>query len=77
MRPNEIVLRDFDFQNPRKNLQTKVEESRLGLQNTPLEWYDYAAGYVDTERGENLARLRPKKCKATATCCLARATPSG
>ncbi|HIE1472245.1 type VI secretion system tip protein VgrG [Serratia marcescens] len=58
VRPNEIVLRDFDFQNPRKNLQTKVEESRLGLQNTPLEWYDYAAGYVDTERGENLARLR-------------------
>uniref|UniRef100_UPI0011F3FFF2 type VI secretion system tip protein VgrG n=4 Tax=Serratia TaxID=613 RepID=UPI0011F3FFF2 len=47
-----------DFQNPRKNLQTKVEESRLGLQNTPLEWYDYAAGYIDTERGENLARLR-------------------
>ncbi|MBJ2097889.1 MULTISPECIES: type VI secretion system tip protein VgrG [Serratia] len=58
VRPNEIVLRDFDFQNPRKNLQTKVEESRLGLQNTPLEWYDYAAGYIDTERGENLARLR-------------------
>ncbi|HFI5335093.1 TPA: type VI secretion system tip protein VgrG [Serratia liquefaciens] len=58
VRPNEIVLRDFDYLNPRKNLQTKVEESRLSLQNTPLEWYDYAAGYVDTERGEYLARLR-------------------
>ncbi|MGN7973008.1 type VI secretion system tip protein VgrG [Serratia sp. 22264] len=58
VRPNEIVLRDFDYLNPRKNLQTKVEESSLGLQNTPLEWYDYAAGYVDTERGEYLARLR-------------------
>lgn len=58
VRPNEIVLRDFDYLNPRKNLQTQVEESSLGLQNTPLEWYDYAAGYVDTERGEHLARLR-------------------
>lgn len=58
VRPNEVVLRDFDYLNPRNNLQTKVEESSLGLQNTPLEWYDYAAGYADTERGEYLARLR-------------------
>lgn len=56
--PNEIVLRDFDYLNPRKNLQTKAEENAKGLSETPLEWYDYASGYVDTERGEWLARLR-------------------
>lgn len=56
--PREVVLRDFDYHNPRNPLQTQVEESRGRLSNIPLEWYDYAAGYADTQRGEFLARLR-------------------
>ncbi|MBW7984129.1 type VI secretion system tip protein VgrG [Enterobacillus tribolii] len=55
---SEIVLRDFDFLNPRNTLQTKVEENRGHLQDIPLEWYDYAAGYTDTQEGEAIARLR-------------------
>lgn len=55
---SEVVLRDFDFLNPRNTLQTHIEESRQHLQGVPLEWYDYAAGYTDTQHGENIARLR-------------------
>lgn len=55
---SEVVLRDFDFLNPRNSLQTQVEESRGHLQGIPLEWYDYAAGYTDTQEGETIARLR-------------------
>lgn len=55
---SEVVLRDFDFLNPRSTLQTHIEQSRQHLQGVPLEWYDYAAGYTDTQHGENIARLR-------------------
>lgn len=55
---SEVVLRDFDFRNPRNTLQTHIEESRQYLQDVPLEWYDYAAGYTDTQHGEDIARLR-------------------
>ncbi len=55
---SEVVLRDFDFLNPRNTLQTHIEGSRQHLQGVPLEWYDYAAGYTDTQHGENIARLR-------------------
>ncbi|CNC25303.1 type VI secretion system tip protein VgrG [Yersinia pseudotuberculosis] len=55
---SEIVLRDFDFLNPRNTLQTHIEESRQHLQGVPLEWYDYAAGYTDPQHGESIARLR-------------------
>ncbi|CNI23856.1 type VI secretion system tip protein VgrG [Yersinia pekkanenii] len=55
---SEVVLRDFDFRNPRNTLQTHIEESRQYLQDVPLEWYGYGAGYTDTQHGENIARLR-------------------
>ncbi|MFV8800600.1 type VI secretion system tip protein VgrG [Yersinia sp. LJYL362] len=55
---SEVVLRDFDFRNPRNTLQTHIEESRQFLQDVPLEWYGYGAGYTDTQHGENIARLR-------------------
>jgi len=56
--PNEVVLRDFDYLHPRKNLQTSVQQENSKALNMPLEWYDYAAGYDETTRGEQLARLR-------------------
>ncbi|QZY93069.1 type VI secretion system tip protein VgrG (plasmid) [Pantoea dispersa] len=56
--PSDIVLRDFDYLNPRNDLQTRAE----GVPTTPgdiqLEWYDYASGYHDRDRGESLARIR-------------------
>ncbi|KNC90613.1 type VI secretion system tip protein VgrG [Trabulsiella odontotermitis] len=55
---SEVVLRDFDFINPRNTLQTQIEESRAHLQGIPLEWYDYAAGYTDIQEGDTIARLR-------------------
>lgn len=55
---SEVVLRDFDFLNPRSTLQTHIEQSRQHLQGVPLEWYDYAAGYTDTQHGESIARMR-------------------
>jgi type VI secretion system secreted protein VgrG len=55
---SEVVLRDFDFRNPRNTLQTHIEESRQYLQDVPLEWYGYGAGYTETQHGENIARLR-------------------
>lgn len=58
VRPTEVVLRDFDYFYPRKNLQTKVEDHNVAIQGVPLEWYDYATGYTDTDRGEYLAQLR-------------------
>ncbi|NBJ36723.1 type VI secretion system tip protein VgrG [Serratia fonticola] len=55
---SEVVLRDFDFLNPRNTLQTHIEETRQHLQGVPLEWYNYAAGYTDPQHGENIARRR-------------------
>ncbi|WP_053115915.1 type VI secretion system Vgr family protein [Winslowiella iniecta] len=58
VRPNEIVLRDYDYLHPGNNLQAAVDEPGGGLDNVQLEWYDYAAGYQDARRGEHIARLR-------------------
>lgn len=66
VRPNEVVLRDYDYLTPQKNLQTKVEEANLGLKNTPLEWYDYATGYHDVGRGEHLAQVRLEEMQSNA-----------
>ncbi|PLV61752.1 type VI secretion system Vgr family protein [Erwinia sp. B116] len=62
--PNEIVLRDFDYLNPRNNLQTRAEQQDNRLRETPLQWYDYATGYRDTERGERLAQIRLQELQA-------------
>lgn len=58
VRPNEVVLRDYDYLRPGNNLQVDQESSADGLPNVQLEWYQYAAGYQNVEQGERLARLR-------------------
>ncbi|CAI1707107.1 Uncharacterized protein conserved in bacteria [Serratia ficaria] len=58
VRPNEVILRDYNYLNPKYNLQVDQEAPGAGLPNVQLEWYDYATGYHNTERGEKLARLR-------------------
>lgn len=58
VRPNEVVLRDYDYLHPGNNLQVDQEAPESGLPRVRLEWYDYATGYSDTSQGEKLARLR-------------------
>lgn len=58
VRPNEVILRDYDYLRPSYDLQVDQEISDAGLANVQLEWYDYATGYHNTERGEKLALLR-------------------
>lgn len=62
--PNEIVLRDFDFLNPRRNLQSHAAQADRGLPETALEWYDYGTGYVDSDRGQRLATIRLEELQA-------------
>jgi type VI secretion system secreted protein VgrG len=56
--PSDVVLRDYDYLNPRNDLQTHAERQTAQIQGTPLEWYDYASGYQNRDRGESLARIR-------------------
>jgi len=58
VRPNEVILRDYDYLRPSHNLQVDQELPSGGLPNIQLEWYDYAAGYQSIDRGEKIARLR-------------------
>jgi type VI secretion system secreted protein VgrG len=62
--PNDVVLRDYDYLNPRNDLQTRAEVETAQVPGTPLEWYDYASGYQDRARGESLARIRLQSFKA-------------
>ncbi|HBZ15521.1 MAG TPA: type VI secretion system tip protein VgrG [Pantoea sp.] len=61
---SDVVLRDYDYLNPRNNLQTHATNSSESLPDTPLEWYDYASGYSDRTRGETIARLRLQQFSA-------------
>lgn len=56
--PSDVVLRDFDYLNPRNDLQARAACPPSAQSNIPLEWYDYACGYHDRDRGESLARIR-------------------
>ncbi len=60
VRPTEVVMRDFDYLNPSNQLQASQggETGIPVIPNLPLEWYDYATGYKEQTRGEQLARLR-------------------
>lgn len=58
VRPNNIVLRDFNYHVPTDVLQTNANENQKTLQGVQLEHYDYAAGYAESQRGEFLAKMR-------------------
>ncbi|MBS1157961.1 MAG: type secretion protein Rhs [Proteobacteria bacterium] len=58
VRPNAIVLRDFNYHVPSDVLQTNAEEVQQTLQGVQLEYYDYAEGYYESQRGEFLAKMR-------------------
>ncbi len=58
IRPNNVALRDFDYHVPSNRLDSDAQVAQQTLAGITLEYYDYAAGYRDTARGEWLARLR-------------------
>jgi len=64
VRPNNVVLRDFDYHVPSNRLDSDAEVQQRTLEGINLEHYDYGAGYRDQERGEMLARLRLEALQA-------------
>ncbi|QRN40875.1 MAG: type VI secretion system tip protein VgrG [Neisseriaceae bacterium] len=65
LRPNQIVLRDFDYLEPKKDLQINVKNQKnLPIQGTPLEWYNYSQNYLSQDRGSSLAKIRLEEMTA-------------
>lgn len=67
--PQAIGFRDFDFQGPRSNLETKIATlSEFQSEGVPssseLELYDYPGEYESAEEGEAYARLRMEEFEA-------------
>ncbi|RQT73104.1 type VI secretion system Vgr family protein [Burkholderia cepacia] len=66
IRSNSVALRDFDYLAPSNLLDSDAQAVQPGLEGIQLEYYDYAAGYGDTEQGERLAQLRLQAFQAEA-----------
>ncbi|MBN3860281.1 type VI secretion system tip protein VgrG [Neisseriaceae bacterium PsAf] len=65
VRPNQVILRDFDYLEPKKDLHVNVEnQETLKITGTPLEWYDYSQNYLDPDRGNSLAKIRLEEMTA-------------
>ncbi|APA88724.1 type VI secretion system tip protein VgrG [Paraburkholderia sprentiae WSM5005] len=64
IRSNNVALRDFDYLAPSNRLDSEAQVAQPALAGIQLEYYDYAAGYGDTEQGERLARLRLESFQA-------------
>ncbi len=57
VRPGAVVLDDFNFENPKLNLQSTADNGR----DTHLEFSDYPGEYLDQGRGRSLAQLRAQE----------------
>jgi type VI secretion system secreted protein VgrG len=67
VRSNNVALRDFNYWSPSNRLDSDAQtEPGPGLSGVQLEYYDYATGYQDAEKGERLARLRLEAFQADA-----------
>lgn len=77
IRPNNIALRDYDYNAPRNRLDSDASVEQQALAGIQLEDYDYAAGYYDTTRGERLARLRLEAVQADAHLLVGQANAAG
>lgn len=60
--PEQVVVGDFDYLNPSRLLRS--EASLQAGQVQRCEWFDYAAGHADDDRGEDLARFRLEAWRA-------------
>ncbi len=63
IQPTKVVLRDYDFQKPDVNLETKADATREGA-SMVLEHYDYPGDYVDRSGGERYSKLRIEELQA-------------
>ena len=57
VQPGAVSLRDFDFEDPRKNLEVKSTDSYFHDHGS-YEWYDYPGKYLQTASGEPIASCR-------------------
>jgi type VI secretion system secreted protein VgrG len=63
-RPGVWTQRDYDFEAPRKNLQTTKNTLLDVAAARPYEIYDYPGGYSEKERGDSLTRSRMEEEEA-------------
>lgn len=64
IRPNNVALRDFDYHVPGKRLDSDAQVEQAALHDITLQHYDYGTGYIDSVRGEYLARMRLEAMQA-------------
>jgi len=57
LQPGAYSQRDFDFKNPKANLETKLTNP-FNHDKSDLELYDYPGEYVTAEEGNQYARTR-------------------
>ena len=63
VRFGKVVLNDFDFKNPKLNLETLSDAGR----DTGLEFFDYPGEYDTQAIGGNLAKMRVEEFEASRT----------
>lgn len=63
VRPGAVVLNDYNFENPKLNLQTNSDCGR----DAGLEFFDFPGEYVEQSPGQDLATLRAEEFEAHRT----------
>ena len=63
VRSGTCVLRDFDFEKPRANLECRRQDARPHA-HADLELYDYPGTYLSSEDGEVYSRIRLEEAQA-------------
>ena len=70
VQPMRQVLRDYDFEKPRADLQAGAEPARpVGHEHADeLECYDHPGGYRERSDGERIARMRAEAVRVQQEC---------
>lgn len=63
VRPGAVTLNDFNFKNPKLNLEATSDAGR----NSELEFADYPGEYAEQSVGQQLARVRAEEFEASRT----------
>ena len=57
-----VVLRDFDFEKPSANLESRLSQPRKHA-IARMEVYDYPGNYTEKANGDSLSKLRLEQCQ--------------
>lgn len=68
VRPGSCVLRDFDFEKPRADLESRRQAPRPHAL-AELELYDYPGDYLTADQGEVCSRIRLEETQADQEIC--------